>query len=75
MECPVCGRDVKVSLRKHAAGKWLSNFEDNKHLKLAIELTPGAPAFLEDIYFKEGGSGEKDRHDLPIVRGFVHHDG
>ena len=71
IECPVCGKEVVASLRKHATGKWHNNQDDFEHLKLAIELTPGASAFLSDINFKEGDDGEKDRDNLPEVRGEI----
>jgi len=71
-ECPVCHQEAKRSLRKHAAGKWLNNPADTGHLKLAIELTPGASAFLRDINFKEVADEHDGRHELPIVRGTIH---
>ena len=73
-ECPVCGKEVKASLRKHATGKWHNNQDDFEHLKLAVQLTPGAPAFLADIYSKEGLDGTRGRHELPIVRGTILHE-
>jgi len=73
-ECPVCSKSVKVSLRKHATGKWHNNQDDFEHFKLAIELTPGATAFLADTYSKEGVDGTQNRHELPVVRGTIYHD-
>lgn len=68
IKCRVCGKEVSLSLRKHAVGKWLNAPEDNEHLKLAIELTPGASAFVGETNLGEGN----DRHELPIVRGTIH---
>lgn len=57
--CPVCGGEA-FSIRKHANGKWNNIPEDFEHLRLAIELTPGALAFLGENLGKEVASGRKE---------------
>ena len=70
-ECPICGKEVTV-LRKHTSGKWHNNQDDFEHLRLALELSPGASAYLKEnleevsdatrVKEPKGGSHRNDRH-------------